>query len=323
MRAHVAILSVALSTLDCQKVDSPRPNDVVTPIASPVRDAAPDRTTTPWLEAARQKAAGSPVLLVWTGRSLVARTPQGQVLSELPALKSDVLDFEAAGDLLWVRDADRLWVFDLRSPAPRAELIATARADFPGFVVEGPDQPRGYVATSGPCSDPMFALDWTKKPTIDVHDSSIVGTAWLAANWGRRQNSIPPPPGFNADDDYDFVRIPDTNGCDDPRICGRAHPFGSTHWMLVLVNTHSLGCRGDRCLLFSPRTQKYSHPDGPYHWTAFKYADAGSCGPYRFDTSESWYATDDSICRTDGSCEKISGRVLDWTEPGPRAGSMD
>jgi hypothetical protein len=280
----------------------------------------------PWLEAARQKAAGAGVVLIWKGASLVARTPQGQVLAELPAVKSDLVDFDPVEDLLWVRNGDRLLVFDLRSPVPRPELIATASATVPGFVVSSTDRwDDSHVASAGPRNDPHVTLNWTKtNPTIDVHHASIVGTAWLAANWSRRRNKVPDPTGFEAEDNFDIIHVPDSGGCDDPRVCGRAHQFGSTHWKLVLAATHySSDCGGDRCLLFDPRTKKYSRPRGPYHWTAFKNAEVGSCGPYRFDKSETWYATDDSICGTDGTCEKVDGRLLDWTEPGPRAGSAD
>ena len=325
MVARFGVLAVLLLASGCRKETAPHSQVTAPMIAASKPDSARDAAATPWLEAARQKAAGAGVLLVWRGASLVAQTPEGQVLAELPAVKSDVLDFDPVKDLLWVRDAERLLVFDLRSPVPRAELIATAPADLPGFVVFRTgqwDDDRG--ASSGECNDPYFTLSWNKtNPTTDAHDTSIVGTAWLAANWSRRRNKVPEPTGFEAEQSFETVRLPDTDGCDDSRVCGRAHPFGATHWMLVLAATDYSACRGNRCILFDPRTKKYSHPHGPYHWTAFKSADAGSCGPYRFNKSETWYATDDSICRTDGACQKVSGRVLDWTDPGPRAGSVD
>ena len=323
MTTRISVLAVVLLVSGCRKEASPH-SQVTTPaVAASTPESEEDGPATPWLEAARQKAAGASVVLVWNGASLVARTPEGQVLSELPAVRSDMLDLDLVKDLLWVRDGKRLLVFDLRSPTPRAELIATAPTDVREFVVSSTHGVDDRGASSWTCNDPHFTLNWTKTaPTIDAPGGSIVGTAWLAANWNRHRNEVPEVTGFDAEQNFEMVRLPDTDGCDDdPRVCGRAHRFGATHWMLVLAATHYSTCHGDRCLLFDPRTKKYSPPQGPYRWTAFANADAGSCGPYRFDKSEKWYVSGHAICRTDGSCEEVSGRVLDWADPGPQAGS--
>jgi hypothetical protein len=167
---------------------------------------------------------------------------------------------------------------------------------------------------------PSLDLKWTEDPSIESPDESeapphITNREWLQREIDREPRKI----GVRRElsNARAHVRLPKRIvACEAPSACGGALPLGDTGIELVLARQLAGGdCVHTACILHDPRTNQFAKPPHSETWGPADKNRLGSCGPYKFDLTNTAYLVDDQLCTAQG-CKTLAGPALGWVEPG-------
>ena len=90
---------------------------------------------------------------------------------------------------------------------------------------------------------------------------------------------------------------------------------------MVLTSTKTKDhCRSYSCLLFDPKTKKFSSLAEPQAWKKADEVARGSCGPVRFDRQGRYYLLGDKVCTVRDGCRDLGGQGIGWLQPGASLG---
>ncbi|MDX2051493.1 MAG: hypothetical protein SFV15_03820 [Polyangiaceae bacterium] len=261
-------------------------------------------------------ATADPVALVLVNRELSVRTVAGKFSRKLD-VRADAALFDGARDLVWVRDGDRVSVVDLRLTLPYAIPIIVGLPSAAKFSIDI----RGEnVASPDLCTrDLDVTLVWKDEPALATIgweasevEPKIVGQKWLRhelrrpalakaerITFGSTQTLVPLAAGL-------------PRCAQEGQKCGLAVAFGKTGWQLVYAGyDEPEDCAHPRCVLYNPKTRKFSKPYPPFSWGVLSEEVVGGCGNFRFEPSGRFFLHAGEACSVE-RCVDLGGTDLGW-----------
>jgi hypothetical protein len=211
-------------------------------------------------------------------------------------------------DLIWFESKGTLEVIDLRDPA-RAPVVIATKLPTDGFQIQGVSETSfqsDYIGV-------YIRFDFGKKPSATAEEGlyyevdedgnakikkkakkiSIVGKKWIAAQQGRKANTLP---ADRADPPH--VTIPQSflDQCEEADVCGTTAWVGGSPYQTLVVN-HSCGdaCHV-ACVLYDPAKKTYASPlaDGGWGPLTDK-TTTGDCG-FDVEPGNARYAGGSKLC---------------------------
>jgi hypothetical protein len=226
--------------------------------------------------------------------------------------------YQAELQLFWYRDGGLLKVLDLTDLDAAAVTVADGLPEIDRFSIIGQ---RITASPDDGCDElPSLDLMWTADPSIESPVESeapprITNREWLRHEIGRRPRRIGAQHALS--DAREHLRVPKRLlACEMPDVCGGVLPLSGTGIQLVLIRQLAGGdCVHTACMLHDPKTKQFAKPPHSDTWGPADKSRLGSCGPYKFNSSNSAYLVDDQLCTTQG-CKTLAGPALGWLEPG-------
>jgi hypothetical protein len=233
-------------------------------------------------------------------------------------------------DLIWFLTDGTLEVIDLRDPA-HAPVVIAKHVPSEGFSITGLSEvffDTDYIGV-------YVHFDFGAKPTAVGEDGayagvdsesddkikkkakkiSIVGKKWLAAQQGRKANTVPPdraaPPK---------VTLPNGIGqCDDTTLCGDASWLGTAPYQVIVVNQSCGDACHVECALYDPAKKAYASPLADGGWAALTdKTDLGACNGFLVEPGNARYAGGNKVCTLGAkmACTDLGAwTAFDWITP--------
>lgn len=245
-----------------------------------------------------------------------SETPASRVL--VPRVRGALYD--AALELLWFIDGDRLGAVDLRT---RERSPITIASHVPPAVSRlSIAHPSGLTETEDGCDLDQLSVEWSPALKVDVGDPDaspvrIENRTWLEAQRAR----VPRATGKRREFAGKRVRLPTAvMQCEEPESCGAALPLGSLQLVMTLEKMGG-DCMQRGCLLFDATTARFAQPPVATVWHAAADAQIGTCGLFRFDHTGANFLVEDKLCALGGACRVLEGRGLGWLDAGDVVGA--
>jgi len=225
--------------------------------------------------------------------------------------------YQAEVGLFWYRDGSELKVLDLNAADSSAVTVANGLPKIDRFAII--DHAAEAYVDDGCDELPTLQLKWTADPSFDFFEEGvepqITNREWLKRELERKPREVGTYQELS--DGGNRARVPKRLlSCETRGACGNALPLGDTGVELVLVRQRAGGdCVHTACMLHDPKTKQFAKPPHGESWGKADKSQLGSCGPYRFDRTNSKYLVDNQLCTAQG-CKTLKGPALDWLEPG-------
>lgn len=269
----------------------------------------------------------SQLFLVQSSKAELVLRASGSAFERRLASNAQHVLYDPAFELVWFSDARRLWLIDLRDPAPSAMVPVLIASDVPQHVELHVD--RGgtdFLEPQDACDlAPVLQLHWVEEPWIEGEGGQrytrLDGREWLQ----RERSRVARAPGderwFHPSDPH--VALPSARAhCEDAERCGAALPFVPAGWELVLTDqSEGADCWHFGCLLRDSVSGAFGTPPQPSRWGSPEGMPSGPCGPYRFNADGSAFLVKDVVCTVADGCQPLAGWGMGWLSPGPILGA--
>lgn len=252
-------------------------------------------------------------------RKLVVRN-QRSLASRVLVEHVDTALYDPALELVWMRDADRLLVLDLRAPKSTPVVIARGIPAVNRFSIE---REPSSVETEDGCDLPAIALTWSKSPElegmlVDGPVGRIENSSWLRAMLDRQARHTGTRRSFSDD----RIALPKKLlHCEEPSACASTVAFGGPDQQLVLVRETMGGdCFQRACLVRNRQTGLFASALQLSDWKPATETRPGPCGPFHFDEAQSSFLVGRWLCKSGERCVSLEGTALGWLVPGDSVG---
>jgi len=300
-----------------------QPGGAAPPRAAPAPAPAVVATPTAVVTQPPEPDLGDPVgqFLVHAESGPIELRSRASDAKQILAPHADAVLYQAALELVWFRDEDRLGVIDLREPNAPPIVIARGMPSANHIAIE---HGATSVETEDGCDVPGVALEWSATPSIegenaDAPELRIDDGGWLRAQVARTARKT----GDRRDEfDSPRVRLPaKLLDCEEKEACGQTLAFGARGLQLVRVLERMGGdCWQRACLLRDPSTDTFASPSHLDTWGAPNATSRGTCGPFLFDQAQTSFLRARQLCGPDGACNDLGGRGVGWRVPGDSVG---
>jgi hypothetical protein len=267
------------------------------------------------------------LFLVTNARAELELRAEGSDFVRRLAANAQHVLYDPELELVWFSDDQRLWVIDLRHPAPATVAPVPIAGPLPPHVEIHIDRGGTHRVEPTDACDvaPILVLHWESEPWIEDDEGQpstpLEGRAWLAREGARVARSVGAERWLHPADAH--LPLPPARArCEDPEWCGAAQPFAASGWQLVLAEqSEGADCWQFGCLLFDSANGTFGTPPRPSQWGPAEDTPVGPCGPYRFDAAGSAFLIGDLLCAAGGSCQPLGGSSIGWLTPGATLGS--